>query len=428
MKVVIQAGGKGTRLGSKTELVPKPMVQINQKPILWYQLDWCNRYKIDEVFIIVNHLGEVIKEYVDINRHNYDFKISIFNETYPMGTVGGIKALEANLKTDFLVLYGDVLFDIDLNKLLFFHFDKKSEATLVVHPNDHPYDSDLVELDEFQKIKAFHSKPHDSNKFYHNIVNAALYVFSPKIFNYLPRAVKSDFGKNIFPNIVNKVSMYGYSTSEYLKDMGTPKRLNLVSNDVKSGKVFSKNLSNVQKAIFIDRDGVVNIDTKFVSDEKQFQMFPFVSEAIRKINSSEYLAIIVTNQSVIARNLTDIDGLNRIHKKMEHLLGKDGAYFDAIYYCPHHPDSGYPEENIEYKIDCECRKPKSGMLLEASKRFNIDLNKSYIIGDSQRDIIAGKNVGCTAILVETGNENYSSNIKPDYKFANILDAVKFIYN
>ena len=138
MKVVIQAGGKGTRLGSKTELVPKPMVQINQKPILWYQLDWCNRYKIDEVFIIVNHLGEVIKEYVDINRHNYDFKISIFNETYPMGTVGGIKALEANLKTDFLVLYGDVLFDIDLNKLLFFHFDKKSEATLVVHPNDHP--------------------------------------------------------------------------------------------------------------------------------------------------------------------------------------------------------------------------------------------------------------------------------------------------
>ena len=428
MKVVIQAGGRGTRLAKKTELVPKPMIEIENKPILWYQLEWCNRYEIDEVFIIINHLGDIIKEYVERNSSNYNFKITIFKEILPMGTVGGIKALEANLKTDFLVLYGDVLFDLDLNKLLSFHFDKKSEATLVVHPNDHPFDSDLVEVDEFEKIIAFHSKPHDLNTFYHNIVNAALYMFSPKIFKYLPKDIKSDFGNDIFPKIVDKVAMYGYSTSEYLKDMGTPERLNMVTNDVRSGKVLSKNLSNCQKAVFIDRDGVVNIHNEFIYNEQQFKMFPYVSEAIRKINSSEYLAILVTNQSVIARNLTDIDGLNRIHKKMEHLLGEEGAYFDAIYYCPHHPDSGYPEENIEYKIDCECRKPKSGMLLEASQRFNIDLKNSYIIGDSERDIIAGKNVDCTSILVDTGNEEYGSSIRPDYTFTNLLEAVKFIYD
>tara|TARA_B100002052_G_scaffold299170_1_gene335909 strand:- start:13185 stop:14471 length:1287 start_codon:yes stop_codon:yes gene_type:complete len=427
MKVVIQAGGQGTRLGKKTMSVPKPMVKIIGKPILWYQLEWCNRYDIDEVFIIINHLGEVIKEFVEQNKNKFKFKIRLYNEILPLGTVGGIKALEANLRTDFLVLYGDVLFDIDLERLLFFHINKKSETTLVIHPNDHPHDSDLVELDESQKIIAFHSKPHDSNKYYHNIVNAALYVFSTKIFNYLPKDIKSDFGKDIFPYIVNKLQMYGYITTEYLKDMGTPKRLELVSNDIKSGKVFSKNLRNLQKAIFLDRDGVINIDTPFIHSEEQFNMFPFVPEAICKINRSEYLVIVVTNQSVIARNLTDINGLNKIHKKMEHLLGKEGAYLDAIYYCPHHPDSGYPEENIEYKIDCECRKPKSGMFLSASKRFNIDLENSYIIGDSGRDIIAGKNVGCTTILVDTGNEVYDCEIEPDYKFSNLLQAVNFIF-
>ena len=127
-------------------------------------------------------------------------------------------------------------------------------------------------------------------------------------------------------------------------------------------------------------------------------LLPNDAAAIRLINDSDYLAIVVTNQSVVARGMCSMEDVDYIHAKMEQLLGEEGAYVDDIFFCPHHQDRGYPEENKEYKIDCDCRKPKPGLLLKAAERYNIDLSQSWIIGDSERDRQAGINAGVQPIV------------------------------
>ena len=135
-------------------------------------------------------------------------------------------------------------------------------------------------------------------------------------------------------------------------------------------------------------------------------MIDGVAEAIRKINESGYLAIVVTNQPVIARGEVSFEGLEEIHNKMETLLGKKGAYLDAIYYCPHHPHKGYEGERPELKIDCDCRKPKPGMLFKAAEDFNIDLSQSCMIGDGENDVKAGINAGCKTVLLSNSDKSY----------------------
>ena len=131
-----------------------------------------------------------------------------------------------------------------------------------------------------------------------------------------------------------------------------------------------------------------------------------MAAAIRKINEAGYLAIVVTNQPVIARGEVSFEELEEIHNKMETLLGKEGAYLDAIYYCPHHPHKGYEGERPELKIECDCRKPKPGMLFKAAEDFNIDLSQSWMIGDGENDVKAGINAGCKAVLLSDNDENY----------------------
>ena len=155
-------------------------------------------------------------------------------------------------------------------------------------------------------------------------------------------------------------------------------------------------------------------------------MYPFAAEAIRKINKSGYLSVVVTNQSVIARNLCTENDLRHIHNKMESELGNGGAYVDALYYCPHHPHGGFPEENKAYKKDCDCRKPKSGMLLQAAEELHIALNHSWMIGDTERDIIAGKNAGTQTIGLRTGMALENTKTQPDFWMGDLMDAVNFI--
>jgi D-glycero-D-manno-heptose 1,7-bisphosphate phosphatase len=193
--------------------------------------------------------------------------------------------------------------------------------------------------------------------------------------------------------------MFVYDSPEYVKDMGTPDRYEGVCRDYKSGVVINKNLSKKQRAIFLDRDGTINKYVGFLRNIDDFELIDGVAEAIRKINSSGYLAIVVTNQPVIARGEVTFEQLSEIHNKMETLLGEKGAYLDGIYFCPHHPHKGYEGEITELKIDCDCRKPKAGMLFNASKDFNIDLTQSWMIGDGENDILCGKNAGCHTAFI-----------------------------
>lgn len=184
-----------------------------------------------------------------------------------------------------------------------------------------------------------------------------------------------------------------------------------------------------KKCIFLDRDGTINVYKCLLHKKEDLELEKKSAEAIKMINNSEYLCIVVSNQPVVARNLCTLDKVWGINKRLEELLYKEnGAYLDDIFICPHHPHKGYPEENIKYKIDCNCRKPKIGMIQDAAKKHNIDLSKSYIIGDTTIDIMAGLNGGLKTVLVKTGlaGEDKSFNVEADYVVDNLLEAVKLI--
>lgn len=404
MLAVILAGGLGTRLKEKTKKVPKPMLKIGELPILARQIENLSRYGIKNITLLTAYLSEVIEKYFKDGRQ-FGVKINYFKEKEPLGTTGGLKEIEPSLKNDFLLLYGDVMMDINMAELIKFHRKKKSSLTLVLHPNDHPQDSDLVEIDENQRIVGFLPKPHPENKHFHNLVNAGVYLMSPKILKYIKKGVKADFGKDIFTKIVKKEKLFGYVTPEYLKDGGTPIRLSEVRADYKSGKISRLNKENKRRAIFLDRDGTINDADSHVYKLQDFKLFPQSAKAVKKINNSEFLAIVITNQPVVAKGFCSIKDVDEIHKKMEWLLGREGAKLDAIYFCPHHPDKGFAEENPKYKIVCSCRKPKIGLVKKAEKDFNIDLKKSYFIGDSWRDILCGKNAGTKPIKIEKDKMN-----------------------
>ena len=175
--------------------------------------------------------------------------------------------------------------------------------------------------------------------------------------------------------------------------MGTPERYYQVSRDLMDGINVKKSLAVKQKVAFLDRDGTINKYVGFLRNVDDFELRPNVSEAIKILNEKGYLVIVITNQPVIARGEINEQELKIIHNKMETLLGQDGAYVDAIYYCPHHPDSGYTGEIKALKIKCNCRKPNTGLVERAVKDFNIDLSKSFIIGDTDLDEKLASNLG-----------------------------------
>jgi D,D-heptose 1,7-bisphosphate phosphatase len=406
VKIVIIAGGQGTRIASVSSEIPKAMIPVCGKPIIEHEVELCKRYGYTDFLFIIGHMGDQISSYFG-DGSKWDVAIDYYQEAQPLGTAGALGYLKDRLTEDFFVLYGDTIVDFDMKAMLAYHLSKKADATLFLHPNDHPYDSDIVDLDADGKVCKFYNKPHADGFVSRNIVNAALFIFSPKILTQIEVGVKSHIEKNVLPRCLEAgMNLYGYVSFEYIKDMGTPERYYAVCDDVRSGKVARLNRSNKRPAIFLDRDGTISNEVNLLNKPEQLELIEGAAEAIRLINKSDYLAVIVTNQPVIARNLCSIEELEYIHATLETMLGKEGAYVNAIYYCPHHPDKGYPEERPEYKIDCECRKPKPGMLLQAAKDWNIDLSRSVMIGDTTRDLQAGINARVKeSIMIETNKPN-----------------------
>jgi len=419
MKVVIMAGGKGTRIASIASDIPKPMIKIGNKPILEHEIECLKKQGLTDIIITVSHLGNIIMEYFGdgskispATGKQFGVNIEYFIEEKPLGNAGALFKMKDKIKSDFLLLNADSLFNVDFNRFIKFHRENKALVSLFTHPNSHPYDSGLIITDENNVVLEWLNKEDERPTWYNNKVNAGLHIISPKILEKNIEKEKVDLDRDLLKPLAGTGKMYAYNSPEYVKDMGTPERYYSVCNDLLSGKVFNKNLINKQKAIFLDRDGTVNKYVGFLRNIDEFKLIENTAEAIKKINSSEYLAIIVTNQPVIARGEVTYEELKQIHKKMETLLGQEGAYLDGIYYCPHHPKSGFEGEIKELKIECECRKPKPGMLLDAAKDFNIDLEKSWIIGDSENDILAGKNAKCNTAYINAKdiNENIDYNI------------------
>jgi histidinol-phosphate phosphatase family protein len=428
MIAVILAGGKGERLRPLTDHVPKPMVKVNGKPVLEQQVEVLRRYGIVKVFILTGYLGNVIEDYFGRGK-NFGLEIECLQEDTPLGTAGALKLLKNRIQQDFLVVYGDVIFDLKISDLISFHREKNGVATLVAHQTDHPHDSDLLLTDDTEQVVEFWPKPHNSSR--SNLSNAALYILSPEVFHYLPAVCPADIMHDLLPRLLaNSEKVFAYQTCEYIKDMGTLDRIAVVENDLKSGKVARWSKEHKRPAVFIDRDGTLVEFVHLLHKVKDLRLLPQAARAVKLINQSDFVAIVVTNQPVVARNLCDVDTLQLIHQQMSvDLVREAGAYLDDIFFCPHHPDKGFPEENKALKIICNCRKPKTGMIDQAIKKYNIDPQLSWMIGDTDRDVQTGKNAGLKTIILQENIEKRKENIyHPDFLFNNLFDAIEFIIN
>jgi len=407
MKLVILAGGLGRRLGLADR--PKPMVELAGKPLLEWQILLARRYGLKEVILLTGHLSEVIEKYFG-NGAGWGLNISYFREEAPLGTAGAFPFIRDFLGPErFMVFYGDVVMDFDLSRFMAFDAtDSQSLGSLLVHPNNHPYDSDLVETDAQNRVTAIRPKPRPEGLFFRNLVNAGAYILSPAIIDELALDRAADWGREVFPRLVSAgARLLAYQTPEYLRDMGTPERFAAIEDDWRAGRVAARNLEKPQRAVFLDRDGVLNFEVDNLNRLEDLRLVPGAAEAVRLINQSGFLGLVVTNQPVLAKGWLDEAGLARLHAKLETLLGREGAYIDAIYHCPHHPDKGFPGERPELKQACDCRKPKPGMILAAARDFNISLADSIMIGDSERDIKAGQAAGLPRNVLVATNSDYA---------------------
>lgn len=421
MKIVIMAGGKGTRIASVNSDVPKPMIPILGKPILEHQIEALSRQGFKDFVLVIGYKGNVISDYFG-DGTGWNVKIEYVTEESPLGTAGSFYYLKEMINEDFLLVNGDIIFDIDVGKFYEAHRKncmKGGLVTLFTHPNDHPYDSGIIKADCDSRVTDWLHKE-DERLWYKNRVNAGIHMLSPEILKMVTEPVKTDMDRDILKPLIPEGKLYAYDSPEYVKDMGTPERFYSTEKDLRDGVVASKNLSHTQKAVFLDRDGTVNRYVGFLRNIEDFQLIEGVSDAIKLFHNKGYLVIVVTNQPVIARGEVTFEELDEIHNKMETLLGQDGTYVDDIFYCPHHPDKGFEGERPEYKTDCDCRKPKPGMLLTAADKYNIDLSRSYMIGDGDSDVMAGEAAGCRTFKVsedmslsDIANEYFGDWIKDD---------------
>ena len=437
MKTIIMAGGRGTRISELFPDIPKPLIPLKningiEKPVLQWEIESLRDQGFKEIILTVGYRAQQIQDYFG-DGSKFGVEIRYFVEDTPLGNAGALFKLKKQLRIEpFLLLNADAVFEIDFNRMVEFHKTHKALVTLFTHPNSHPYDSGIVIAENDKSVTEWLNKEDVRPRYYKNRVNAGIHVINPKVLDMRGidakkigtevngKIVRVDLDRQILKPLCGTHTMFAYDSPEYVKDMGTPERYDAVCRDFQNGVVAAKSLKNKQKVIFLDRDGTINKYVGFLRDIDDFELIDGAAEAIKTINESGYLAIVVTNQPVLARGEVSVTELEQIHNKMETLLGEAGAYIDALYFCPHHPDSGFKGEVKELKIKCECRKPKPGMLLKAAEDFNIDLKSSWMIGDGKNDIGCGKNTGCKTALI--GTDDYGQDITAD----SLLAAVDVI--
>jgi D,D-heptose 1,7-bisphosphate phosphatase len=436
--LVIVAGGQGVRLASVAADLPKVLVPVGGKPVLQHQLELAAASGIREVTIFAGHLAEKIVNFAG-DGSRFGLKVRVLIETEPMGNAGALLQSLDSLPEHFFVVYGDVMLAVDLQTMAIAHIERQADLTMLVHPNDHPHDSDLIETDANGWVTAIHAYPHPHDRFFSNLVNAGLYVVRRDALRpWSAGPGKRDFTKGVIAGLLSTgVSTGGrilaYRSTEYIKDMGTPARLSRVEADWQAGKIRLEESSRPRPAVFLDRDGTLNIEKGHLRRHEDLELFPGVGAALRLLRQSGFQLVVLTNQPVIARGEATEEAVAEIHRRLEWELGKHGAYLDAIYHCPHHPDRGFEGERVELKIRCECRKPGTGLLERACRELRIDAERSWMIGDQITDIEMARRAGVRSVLVRTsaaaGGDRYSAGSlqsAPDHFAGDFAAAVGII--
>jgi D,D-heptose 1,7-bisphosphate phosphatase len=429
-QLIILAGGKGTRLANELgSTLPKPMAPVAGRPVLEHQLELARQHGFHDVRLLTSHRAQVIEDHFG-DGSLFGVNVRYHVDSEPRGTAGAVLEALPELADRFALLYGDTVLDVDLDRFWRRHIEVGADSSLFIHPNDHPHDSDLVDVDGSGWIRAFYPHPHPEGCYLKNMVNAVLYIMEKAALEPWASSHENlDFAHDLFPRMLSAdARLYGYHSREYIKDMGTPERLARVEADRASGLVERRALRNSCPAVFLDRDGTLNVEVNRVQSADRLDLIAGAGEGVRRLNRAGFLAVVVTNQAVVARGDCSEAELEHIHNKLETLLGEKGAYLDGLYHCPHHPDSGVPGERPELKIACDCRKPETAMLERAASDLFIDMESSWMIGDTTTDLQTAHNAKIRSVLVRTGHAGRDRRwpARPDFEFFDLNEAVEFI--
>ena len=296
MKVVLMAGGKGTRISELFPNIPKPLIPIEDVPVLEREIISLRDQGFKDIILTIGYMADKIKNYFG-DGSKWGVNISYFVEEKPLGNAGALFFL--NIEDDFLLLNADAIFDVDFKRMVKYHKEKGGLVTLFTHTNSHPYDSGLIISKENGVVERWLTKEDTRPDIYKNRVNAGLHVISSKALKRSGinreeigkevngKIKKVDLDRQILKPLCSTGKMFCYDSPEYVKDMGTPERYLSVCDDYKKGVVQAKNLKNKQKAIFLDRDGTINKYVGFLRKEEELELLSDAAEAIKQINKSD---------------------------------------------------------------------------------------------------------------------------------------------
>ena len=395
------------------------------KPLLKWQTESLLHNGVDHLFIAWPKKADV----PDFLAGNAQVSLLLLDK--PKGNAGAIASL-AELDEDLLYVPGDLFLDVDLHRFLKFHKEKGAMISAFVHPEPHPEQKDVLIVKP--NGRGFVVLPKETSAArdfaYRNIIPTDLAIVSGDFLStYDPDDIcPLNFRDDVFAPTLAIEGLYAYHSSEYIVKMEDRLSIEKVTNDVSKGIPERKNLKNPQTAFFLDRDGTLNVFGDFVVKAEMLHLIPGAAKAVKKINDSGYLAVCITNQPIVARGETTMGELQRIMATLEMELGKEGAYLDGIYFCPHFPIK--KEQSVaEYTRECDCRKPKIGMLLKAKKDHNINFESSWFIGDTTQDVQTAKNAETHSVLLLGGDPHpYAKypDAKPDFIVGNLAEAVEKI--
>jgi mannose-1-phosphate guanylyltransferase/phosphomannomutase len=390
MLAVILTGGKGSRVAEISRDIPKCLLEVNGITVLEHQLRCLEKCSFDEIVIISGYGHEQIINF--LQTFNSSLKISVRRDENLDGTLPALRIIK-DLKAKFFVLvYGDIVFDLNLLDFVNYHLSRKADITALIHNSSHISDSDSIEIDKSNKITKINLKAR-SGTFNSTLSLGGIYCMNPKLLTSNSLNQDGDIVSDLLEPLIrlNQISMYGYKNYSFCKDIGTPERLEWTEKMMLHKMIGGWH--RPRSFIFLDRDGTINEDFEKEIDYKSFILKPLVLDAIKLISNLGYGIFIVTNQPGIAKGYISENEVELIHEKLLKQIMMAGGKVDDIFYCPHHPDSGFEGEVKKLKIECSCRKPNSGMVDSVTHKVNINFNGSWVVGDTWRDQYLAKNLG-----------------------------------
>lgn len=386
MQAIILAGGFGTRLRSVVSDVPKPMAKVCGRPFLNYLLDGLNNYHFSKVIFAVGYQKEIIMDYYKNRYKDIEIVYSIENE--PLGTGGCLKQAMEFVDEDFVfVLNGDTMFDIDYNKMA----QANSISIACKEMVDFTRYGE-VKFDANQNIESFEEKKFVKKGY----INGGMYYLPKNIFEKYNLDKKFSLEKDFFEKYMQELSIKAFLSDDYFLDIGIPEDYEKAQTDFAG-----------HKALFLDRDGVINIDYGHVHKVEQFKLTDFVIDLCKKYQQENYLIFVVTNQAGIGKGLYSLNDYKQLNEYMKQMLKSNGVEIEDTFYCPHRPEE-----------HCSCRKPEPGLFLKAMSQYQLDMKNSVCIGDKLSDLEAGNQAGISELyLVPSKYDTYE--VKFDYKILKI---------